>query len=410
MKNNKHSHINADEEQKLLLDKQREFEKTDRPLSICLCCLFFAFIFVFAALFWILPDKDSSEKENRTLASLPEFSLKSLSDGTYTADFADYMADQFPFRNFFIGVKALSEEVLLKGQNNGVIIGDDGYLITRYDSVDEDVLSNNLDCVAEFMSKAPEKGVSVTFAAAGRTMDVAVSKISSLYGSDSSDKAWALFDKLCSDKNIEYLDLKTPLREHFEDGEYVYYRTDHHWTSLGAYYALCEIEKSAGLYACDIEDFTKETASKDFWGTTWSSAGVNGGTADTIELFRFKDDDRIIRKVNNADENLPLYDMSALDTKDKYTVFVGGNSALVTLDAPEENRERILIVKDSFAHSVMPLLAKDYDITAVDLRYYSASSLWELCENNNIEKVIILYNLDTLTEESGFRMFKADSN
>ena len=93
---------------------------------------------------------------------------------------------------------------------------------------------------------------------------------------------------------------------------------------------------------------------------------------------------------------------------DKYSVFIGGNSALVTLEAPGENREKILIVKDSFAHSAAPIIAKNYDLVIADLRYYS-SSLWELCESEDIKKVILIYNMDTLSEESGFRMFKADS-
>ena len=408
MKTNKHSHINADEEQKELLDLQRSFDKTDRPISITLCALFFAFIFVFAVLFWAVPDKTASEKENRSLTTAPKFSFSALADGTYTSEFADYMADQFPFRNFFIGLKAASERVLLKGQNNGVIIADDGYLVTRYDTVDEETLRTNISCIAEFMKKAPEKGVSVTFAAAGRTMDVACSKVSSVYGSDASDKTWALFDEICKENGVEYTDLKTPLKEHFENGEYVYYRTDHHWTSLGAYYALCEIAKDASLEVSDINDFERECVSEDFYGTTWSSAGINSGVPDSIELFRFDSDERIVRRVSGSDEALPLYEMSSLETKDKYSVFIGGNSALVTLEAPGENREKILIVKDSFAHSAAPILAKNYDLVIADLRYYS-SSLWELCESEDIKKVILIYNMDTLSEESGFRMFKADS-
>lgn len=414
MKISNHSHINADEEQKILLDKQRELEKTDRPLSLSLCIAFFAFIYVFAVMFWVMPDREKSDKENRALASAPSFSLQTLADGTFTADFAEYMADQFPFRDFFIGVKAGCERTLLKGQNNGVIIGDDGYLVTRDDDdLKEDGYTNasqmesNINSIAEFMKKAPERGVDVTFAVAGRTQDIAISKVPSVYGSESSDKTWELFGSLCNGAGIDYLDLKAPLREHFENGEYVYYRTDHHWTSLGAFYALCEIEKAAGLPVSDINSFVPETVSEDFFGTTWSTAGIFGGTPDAIELFRFEGDERIERTVSGKDGTLPMYEIEALSGKDKYSVFVGGNSALVTLEAPQENREKILVVKDSFAHSLIPLLAKDYDVTAVDLRYYSAS-LWDLCEEKGIEKVILLYNMDTLTNQAGFNMFRAD--
>lgn len=409
MRNDKHSHINADEEQARLLDLQRTFcEKSDKHLARTLCAAFFAFIFVFAILFWALPDKDLSEKENRTLASAPKFTVASLIDGKYTSEFAGYMADQFPLRNFFIGVKAECEKIMLKGQNNGVIIADDGYLVTRYDSVDADVLENNLDCISAFMKKADEKNVSVTFAAAGRTMDVASSKVPAVYGRDASDRTWALFEDICKEKNIAVTELLDPLRERFENGEYVYYKTDHHWTSLGAFYALSEIEKAAGLKASTLDDFTRVTVSDDFLGTTWSSAGINEKSFDSIEFFRFDGEEDITRRIGENGEALPLYDMSALGKKDKYAAFIGGNNAYVTLTKEGAVRERILVVKDSFAHSLAPMLAKDYDITLVDLRYYS-SSLWDLIEKEDIGKVILIYNMDTLSEESGFRMFKAGS-
>ena len=188
MKAEKHSHIDADEMQKAYLEAENNNAGKFKAQNIAMIAAFFAFIYIFAALFWILPDKEISVEENRDLASAPTLTVKSLADGTYTKDFADYMADQFPARGFFVGLKAASERLLLKGGNNGIIFGDDGYLVKRFDSVDEETLAKNAAYICEFVKGASSRGVAATVAVAGRTVDVASSVTPSYYGAPAAGR------------------------------------------------------------------------------------------------------------------------------------------------------------------------------------------------------------------------------
>ena len=415
MKKDKHSHISADEEQAEHLKLEYALAEKNKGVNIALITAFFAFIFVFAILFWALPDRELSETENRALQSFPTFNFKTLSDGTFTEQFASYMADQFPARDFFVGVKAAAESAMLKGQNNGVIAAEGGYLITRYDSVDEKILENNIDCISQFSHAADEKGIRVTVAFAGRTMDVAASILPRTYGAGSSEAAWEALDRFCAEKELTYVNLLDPLKKRFESGEYVYYRTDHHWTTLGAMYAYNEIATEAGLPTSSTDGYDVTEVSDAFYGTTWSTAGIKWARPDTMEFFRFAGDDRLTTAVQDGESFQGLYKTEALETKDKYTAFIGGNAARVDVTSENSQREKILLVKDSFAHSVAPFLAEEYDLVILDLRYYNVEpgnsarqSLIKLCEEEGIEKVILLYNMDTLSSEAGFRNFKYD--
>lgn len=402
---NKSSLVNADAEQAQLLALESRLAPVSKGSNLAVVIIFFAFIFIFAALFWALPDKEASAEENRSLQSFPTFTREKLIDGTFTEEFGEYMADQFPFRNFFVGMKGVAETALLKGENNGVIKGADGYLITRYDSVDTEILENNLDCISVFLENAEEKGFDVTVAFAGRTCDVAVSKMKKLYGSETSDKTWEELYRISVEKDVPFCDLMTPLRERMEKGEYVYYKTDHHWTTLGALYAYDEIAVKADLPYYDKEEFEVETVSEEFYGTTWSKAGIKWAKPDSLEYFRYDGDEELFTSIKNGEEFNTVYKREHLDTKDKYASFIGGNNARTDVTDGTGEREKLLLVKDSFAHSTVPFFARNYDLVIIDLRYYS-SSIIKLMEEEGIEKAVLLYNMETLSSESGFRIFK----
>lgn len=311
------------------------------------------------------------------------------------------MADQFPARNFFVGLKAAAERMLLRGGNNGVIFAKDGYLVKRFDDVDDGTLKSNIGFISAFARSASSEGIEVTTAVAGRETDVAISALPASYGSDSSDRTWNVISEAFGDGGTEFIDLRLPLRERFDGGEYVYYKTDHHWTSLGAYYAYLETAGSVGVTPSDVSAFTRETVTDSFFGTTWSSACAKWIEPDTIELFRYDGDADLV--TDRGDERFEgLYDTSYLEEKDKYSVFLGGNAARIDVTSTEGGREKLLVIKDSFFHSLAPFFAKDCDLVLIDLRYYNGSPV-ELCREEGINKVLILLNVETLGEESGLR-------
>ncbi len=395
--------IDCDREAARLLQIQIGTGRTrlaDRALIIA----FAAFLGAFALLFWLLPDRAFSETENRTLRERPAFSWKALADGSFAAEFAEYMADQFPARDFFVNLKAASETALGRGGNNGVIFGRDGVLAAREDAPNLANLDTNLAAAAHFAARC---GVPATFAVAGRTMDVLDGALPAIYGSECADEFWNTLHEKSAAAGLALINLRAPLRARAAAGEYVCYRTDHHWTTLGAYYGAAGILAAMGKTAAPLADYTRETASDAFYGTTWSTAGADWIAPDTLEFFRFAGDgDFTVAVADDGSSMAGFYDRSYLEKKDKYSAFLGGNHALVTVTKPGETRETLLIVKDSFAHAAAPFLAREYDLVLVDARYYHRR-IADLIGEYGVDRVLFLVNADSLTASAVWRVLDA---
>ncbi len=356
-----------------------------------------AIIYGFAIAMIILPDKSFSEEENRTLQTFPKFTLEALDSGSYTKKIGTYFADQMPLRGLFVESKAASETWLGKQENNGVIIGREGHIVAKSDFPNTSVMDKNLGAIKEFSSS---NKLDLRVAVAGRAQDVLLSYMPELYpAGEISDRdfarVWAGLE------GVRKIDILTPLRSYAENGEYVYYRTDHHWTTLGAYYAYVEIIRSYGIEPYPIEDFTREKVSEEFYGTTWSKAGMRWTEPDSMEFFRFDGDEKFVTEITDNDSGFDgFYDFSYLEKKDKYSSFIGGNNGRVRISIPSgKPRETLVLVKDSFGHSVAPFLARHFNLEIIDLRYYK-SSFADFLTETGADKVLILYNLDSLAASS----------
>jgi len=269
-----------------------------------------------------------------------------------------------------------------------------------------------------FSASERGKGVSVVTALAGRSIDVLESKLPALFDPKSNQVILSTLADSMGDE--PYIDLLAPLKEKADAGEDVYYRTDHHWTTLGAYYAYQVIAPSLGVDAYPLDSFKAENASEEFFGTTWSAAGMKWIKPEPLQFFRYEGDElftteeMVKNKEFNLEENtdsvpylvvkdggkLPsLYDTSFLQKKDKYSAFLGGNKALVRVTWNDTPRETLLIVKDSYAHSLAPFLARHFDLLLVDLRYFDGS-VSELIEQEGVKKVLFLYNVANLCDDT----------
>lgn len=393
----KTKHIDADREAEALLRSQLERAQTERVPEILTLALFVVFIAAFALTFWILPDRDMSEEENRALEQFPEISVEKLVSGEFTEKFAAYMADQFPLRDQFVGVKAASEIVLGKRENNSVfILGDT--LAERFDTVSETNFDRNITAIDAFVSACRERGTVAEFAVFGRAMDV---RDIPIYGSGATDTAWALLD------GHDHIDMRRALDGHGD--EYVYYRTDHHHTSLGAYYAYEYLAPRLGYEANSIDHYRRETASGEFFGTTYSKAGAKWITPDSVELFRWDGDSAVTVSIDGGEPHAGMYFEEHLEKKDKYSVFLGGNSARVDVTSGADTsseRPKLLIVKDSFAHSLAPFLAEHFDVTMIDPRYYKRP-LIKLVEDEGFDAVLVCCNMDTLSSAAPFAILRS---
>lgn len=355
----------------------------------------------------VLPQESVSEEENRILQETPEFSISRLLSGEYTADVAAFYADQLPLRNLFVGLKAFSESLLLKQENNGVLVGSDGYLIDRleYGDKEYETFDKNLKAVMQFTAIAERYGVPVTFAAAPRTVDVTDAFYPALYR---ADRASVIRTRL-KETLPSAADLSIPLASYAKEGEYVTYKTDHHWTTLGAYYAYVALAPYLGYEPLPREFFTEDTVTEEFYGTTYSSSGIKWAESDSITLFRSEEDELYtVTVAESGSSTVGFYHEAFLSTKDKYSVFLGGNFGRVSIRKNgDEERPTLLLVKDSFALSIAPFLARHYDLELIDLRYYNGATAEYLTgeseELPKADRVLILLGFDSLAESEVLR-------
>ena len=401
-------------EQDRLLSVQKELSGKSRGSDISLIAVFLAIIFGLAAAFFIIPDKDFSEEENRVLQSAPSISSPGkfgdrLISGKFTSDVAKYYADQFPMRDTFVGLKAAVVLGLGGRENNSVIAADGGRLAELPASFSPDIVKNNTAVLSAFGRVIAENGGELTVLAAPRSADVFGSFISSprplIYTEETRQ---AIKSGLGEAK---YIDLYDTLAPGVAEGEYLYYRTDHHWTTLGAYYGYCRLAESMGITPYSLEEFTPETVSEEFYGTAWSKAGMKWISPDEMQFFRYDGDMRFTTVLECKAETAfdGFYDESYLGKKDKYAAFLSGNNGRVTVTLEGEDsgkpREKILIIKDSFSHAMVPFLARHFDLEIIDLRYYK-SSVSDLMAECGISRVVAIYNYDSFVTNNAFNILR----
>ena len=399
-----------------------------RKLQITLISLFLFVLYGFSILFIVLPDESFSAEENRNLQTFPAFSTESLLDGSFSSKINTYFADQFPLRNGLVGIKGVAETVLWKGENNGVLLGADGQLgvrlFTMYKSrlertADMDFyytenVRSTIDGVNAFADSCTLPLVTLL---PPRTVDVAADSFS--YPTLLSDR---LHEQLVSgfSSDAHFLDVLPLFREKHAAGEYVYLRTDHHWTTYGAYLAYCEVMREFGMEAEILPEsaFTKETIA-DFYGTTWSKAGYKFVGPDTLELWSMGNDDDFtltFYSVKQAkDENgkiisvrepyqtmTSFYNRDKLSEKDKYAAFLDGTHNELTVSKTDGNfgdREVLLIAKDSFANTMVPFLSQHFDIVVVNLAA-NLTDLSNYIELYGADRVLLIYNWQNILENN----------
>ncbi|MBP3886818.1 MAG: hypothetical protein J6F30_04075 [Cellulosilyticum sp.] len=353
---------------------------------------------VYWGLFLILQlchkDQDFSELENRKLASKPSFSTETLLNGTFGDDFETYIADQFPLRNSFISLKSESERLLQKKENNGVFLGKDGYLLQDFDTPDMDRAMTNAGYV-----NAIAENFNVYVALAPTATKVLEAKLPSFAGPYDEGKYISDFYSALSDK-VHKVNILETLQDQLDSGQQLYYKTDHHWTTLGAYYAYTSFCKEAGLTPTPLSDFDIETVSHDFYGTLFSKGNFTFIEPDDLQIFYPKEENPVTVTYEVEDKTTDsLYEYSHLETKDKYSVFLDNNHPLIHIQSAANNGRKILILKDSYANSFIPFLTANYeDIYVLDLRYANMP-IQTFANEHGIKDILLLYNVQNFSSE-----------
>lgn len=356
--------------------------------------VFLAFIFAFFILNTALPDREFSEQENRSLQQRPAFSFDELFSGQYTKDFEAYTTDQFTLRDEWITLKAASELALGKRQNNGMFLCDGGTIIEPYEAPEDGKLEANMEALNKLVANTD---ADVYFALIPGKSDIWAHMLPQNAPRDSEKAA---IDYCYSLSDAVNVDIYGKLEEH--SGEYIYYRTDHHWTTLGAYYGFSALAESMGLDCPDISEYGgRETVSEEFYGTSWSSSGFSWVEPDSMEIFVTEPEGL---EITNYPQGSPvegqLYDWSRLEVKDKYSFFYGGNTPLLEIETGVEGAPSLLILRDSYMDSLSPFLLESYSrIHILDLRYYRAS-LSDYIAQNGFDDVLVCYSIDNFSTDS----------
>ena len=356
--------------------------------------IFLAFIGAFFILNLVLPDRQFSEQENRYLQMRPEFSFKSLFSGDYTSKFETYTTDQFTFRDEWITLKAASELALGKQENNDVHLCENGTLIEGFKRPENSVLDSNMSALNTLVGNTDAK---VYFALIPDKSDLYSSLLPKNVPNDSEKE---VIDYCYGQSNATNVDMYSALSAHTD--EYIFYRTDHHWTSLGAYYGLSALAESMGLPCPALDSYTdRHVVSEEFYGTTWSSSGFSWVDPDTMEIFVNAPEGL---KVTSYPQGSPvegkLYDFSFLEKKDKYSMFMGGNCPMHVIETGNEDKPSLLILRDSYMDSLIPFLLDDFsEIHVLDLRYYRAS-LKAYIEQNDFDNVLVCYSVSNFCSDS----------
>ena len=408
---NKRPEARTDQEKLLAL--QTELAPKTRINDIINIILTLALVFGLAAAMIIMPDAEFSEQENRYLEKMPELSVRTLLDGTFTGKIGGYFSDQFPLRDVFVGIKGAAEIGLGKRENDGVTLAKDGYIIKRNGFPDHVSLDRNISGITAFAEKTGELGIPYVVAVAGRAEDTLVSRLPALYPDDVPEEIYGRLSEAFGEApGVSYICLRDGFRNMDVSGaDGMYYHTDHHWTSRGALYGANAILSALGRETHGYDEYTVEIASEEFYGTTWSSGGMKWVRPDTIEYLRFDGDDRFVTRIADNDTSIDgFYDRSWLEKKDKYSSFIGGNNARVDVyltgeDGNRAERGKLIVIKDSFAHSAVPFLAREYDLILIDPRYYK-DSVARLAEEENAAGVIVLVNADSLVSSGTFAILK----
>ncbi|MGN9166249.1 DHHW family protein [Tissierellaceae bacterium HCP3S3_D8] len=350
------------------------------------------------------PKRTFSTKENRYLQELPELNMDNLISGEFSKDFEKYTTDQFIHRDKWISLKTIGDLAMLKKDNNRVYFGKEDYLFDVDKELDELQFKKNVENINIFLNNINEynRDIEINALLVPSKSQVLKDKLP-LYAPVIDEEALLEKIKVSLKENINILDLFQIYRE--KSNEYIYYKTDHHWTTKGAFYAYEYYLNSKGEIPLKEEDFIITKVSDEFLGTSYRKANFYLGNPDEIYSYKPKNEVKYNITINNEKKENSLYDESYLNKTDKYSYFLGGDKSLIQIETSIKNDKTILVIKDSFANSFVPFLLNNYEkIIVIDPRYYRAGII-DYIKGRSIDEVLLLFNIQNFVKEKSFNLF-----
>ncbi len=356
--------------------------------------IIFATVIIFAdACLIMMHDKSFSENENRTLAGFPEFTLNTLTSGKFMSDSENFVADQFFLRDQWISLKFLTDKYTGHENFNGVWLGCGNYLFEDV-TVPDETYAKNLLAVAKFADSHPLQRTYMTLVPNSVSV---LDYLRPVYFPIHDQLSDIEFAQKTLEPYLIFVNITDVLKAHkYED---IYYKSDHHWTSLGAKYAFDSVAKAMDIDSLSM-NYNIMRAAKDFSGTMASTSG-NFKVTDNVDIYvpETTDFEYVVEYTDLHSKSATIYSSASLESKSKYDVFLGGNHPLVNIKTTNNNDRSIVIFKDSFANAFVQFLLPYFEtITIVDARYYS-DDCEKLIKTSEATDILILYGANTFVSD-----------
>lgn len=416
---------------------------------------------------FILPLRPKvSEAEKRPLARFPEFSFSSLFSGEFFSGISSWFSDTVPFRDALVGLNSKIQHILgtatvLKGFNEAKA-GDDipdtpntapvteapgvsdissettaqpdsstaapetepqgeyDGLVQKFDSI---LVAGNSGYEYYNFNQAAADAYIAAVNAAGNKLGGRASVYSMIIPTsiditlDSrvrkkvnvSDQKKAIdYMEGSMNQNVRRVEIFDTMKAH--KNEYVYFRTDHHWTGLGAYYAYVRFCEVKGIQALPLSSYTVRSFD-NFLGSFYNDSGKDpalGGTPDVVDTYTPPCNTKmtVTERSGNSFVTPMIYNATTNKPAYKYSAFIYGDNPFTVIENTDmTGGDALILVKESFGNAIAPLLTYHYKyVYVVDYRYYTGTlnSLVDTAKNASGGNVDVLYcNNISMTRASG---------
>lgn len=340
---------------------------------------------------FIMPDKYYSESEKRTLTQKKDISVSDFSSGKTGTAIEKYLADQFPLRDGWITVKTLAERLCGKTEISDVYFGKNGYLIDAFACCNKKQLTANIESLVKLSDKLKPYGIPMQVMLVPTAAYILADKLPA-YAPNIDQKALA---ELARERGLDTVNVFDILAEHRD--EYIYYKTDHHFTSLGAYYCYAAWMQAQGKTAEPLSAWQSQILCDDFRGTTYNKVNYPFASYDTVTAFCKTTAHKVSYNGGNYVTD-SIYERKYLSGKDRYAVFLNSNQTETVVFG--EGEGRLLILKDSYANCFAQFVIDDYAEThLIDMRFFR-DSVADYIEENGITQVLVLYNIPNFVQDT----------
>lgn len=349
--------------------------------------LFCGFLISIAA-GYLIPKAKFSEMEKRYLAETPDFRWETVFSGSWSRQAEDYLTDHVPGRNLFVGINAYMELLAGRQKLKDVWL-EDGKLLEAPAAMDEQAISSNMNTINTFAETLGRRVYLMVVPSAGWAAGVE--------GYTDNDTLSAIY--AAAGKYVHTIPV-----EHIYSGKpELFYNTDHHWTSQGAYNGYAAFAQASGREYRAAEDFDV-TVVDGFQGSTYSRSALWLTPSESIELWKGSSQ----LTVTNAETEAVhpgIFYQERLEEADKYTVFLDGNHSLVRIQNPEK-QGKLLVIRDSYSNCLGGFLAESYgEVVLVDLRYYR-QTVSELVKQEGFDDILVCYSCANFLTDTNLMLLR----